>query len=864
MFSNIVRGGQTLMHRVRMFWQVILASWKIGLLVAVLFCGGYTYKTVPNYVWVQVFSYARAKAAVSLSSISGSVPKQNFQLRNGRVIKTTAKRILRDVEVNHNLKFVVWQFKQGVRYGLFVWFLLFFGALVIWSFHGRGLKKNKHLRGTSLSGALVLKEQLKKKMGRLASMVALRWSKDKIALEKKSEVLGTLLVGTIGSGKTVALLEIMQQVWKKNGWFSWLAPTKGEKAFVYDVKGGFVEKFYREGKDILLNPLDTRFPNWNLWSECRDPQDFDNIAATLMPHHMSNSDPFWINSSRTIFSAACRQLQQRGCTDIRELLRQMFDDAGDEDRLVELLEGTEAAALVSKDIKQTALSIRATLTTYCKSLMYLPAFDESKKSFSIRDWIGNGDDSWLFLAVVDDRKFEALKPLISVWVDIALQSILSLPRNEDRRIYSFIDELPSLQRLSSIERVLSLGREYGSAFFTSVQDINQFRTGYGNQAESLLSLLNTTLFLRSNSPQSCEWMANVIGKREYSESKESRSYGANTIRDGVNVGHDKRLEHIVLPTELAQLNSLEGYLRVPGEFPVAKVSFEPVDIPCIAKDLIPRKINLRDFNLQGDGGSAVLDSSKVNAEAGVVVNDRAKDREEAVATGNLAIKEGVEKKDQGLTEDMDSQIEGLSELKNIDAQEESNSEGSVDNEQENTKNVIRDKRGRKPRSDKGKKRKAEKLDEPEAQKTVVGYVASPSFKKSDLKKTKVLAVRLAENTSCVSEDKTASQITTWYKLVFFDDLAEEGLKVIVKGCRLEATGEHKEVVDVDKKTGEEVIKHEIIVKTFKLLSSPKSEEKVPEKQSRAAKDFEASKDLKPEEYSYEEVALNANELERGR
>lgn len=210
-------------------------------------------------------------------------------------------------------------------------------SLLLWGAHGRSLKQNKHLRGTALTTARNLKARLKEKMGWLASLDALKWSKEKIPLDRNSEVLGTLLVGTVGSGKTVALLEIMQQVWQKKGWFSWMFPSKGEKAIVYDIKGGFVEKFYREGKDVILNPLDVRFPNWNLWAECHDPEDFDSIAATLMPHHMSTSDPFWINSARTIFSAACRQLQQKGTPDTRELLRMIFSDIDDEDKLAELL-----------------------------------------------------------------------------------------------------------------------------------------------------------------------------------------------------------------------------------------------------------------------------------------------------------------------------------------------------------------------------------------------------------------------------------------------------------------------------------------------------------------------------------------------
>lgn len=56
---------------------------------------------------------------------------------------------------------------------------------------------------------------------------------------------------------------------------------------VYDPTGEFTEAFYREGKDILMNPLDSRSPNWNVWNEIRPsaaiPQQHTPVAAAPAP-----------------------------------------------------------------------------------------------------------------------------------------------------------------------------------------------------------------------------------------------------------------------------------------------------------------------------------------------------------------------------------------------------------------------------------------------------------------------------------------------------------------------------------------------------------------------------------------------------
>ncbi|MDW8911481.1 type IV secretion system DNA-binding domain-containing protein, partial [Legionella pneumophila] len=82
--------------------------------------------------------------------------------------------------------------------------------------------------------------------------------------------------------------------------------------------------------------------------------------------------------------------------------------------LEEYLQGTPAATLVSGKIEKTAISIRATLTTYLKSFSALAELNqEGKQPFSIRDYIlDEQQKGWLFISS-NGETHKSLKPLIS-------------------------------------------------------------------------------------------------------------------------------------------------------------------------------------------------------------------------------------------------------------------------------------------------------------------------------------------------------------------------------------------------------------------------------------------------------------------
>ena len=149
---------------------------------------------------------------------------------------------------------------------------------------------------------------------------------------------------------------------------------------------------------------------------------------------------------------------------------------------------------------------------------------------------------------------------------------MSLPPSSDRRVWFVMDELPALNRLPSLERGLAELRKYGGCLVCGVQSVSQLETTYSLQsARTILGLFNTKIFFRSLDPTTSQWVSRSIGEAETSEHIENISYGANTIRDGVSLNQTTRTKALVMPTELANLESLHCYLKVAGNLPVTKI-----------------------------------------------------------------------------------------------------------------------------------------------------------------------------------------------------------------------------------------------------------------------------------------------------
>ena len=441
--------------------------------------------------------------------------------------------------------------------------------IIAWLYQ-RGKKQSEPslVRGSYLVDGHTLEELIKKK-GKVSP-----YKLAGVPLPFGSERQHIQIIGTTGAGKTAVIQNLLTEI-----------RAKGDRAIVYDKGGTYLSKFYREGKDVILNPLDVRGRAWNVWAEGGDKADLEALAQAIIPTPINNSsDPFWVNGPRIIFVSTAHEL--RNHPDRSNLMFLEYILKADLGKIHALLRHTEAEALVSDKIQKTALTLKTVMVTYLKSLLYLKNEGEI---FSIRDWILNDEGSSSLFISSEGRKHAALTPLISAWLNTATKELLGLKPNQNRRIWFILDEIDSLQVLPFLSSAEAEGRKFGGSFLLGYHGASQLRTTYGyDGATKLSNLASTRLFLRQPEEADASYASKNIGDAEVEEVNESISYGANTMRDGISVSKQKKREPLVLPIEIQTADDLTGYLRVKGDFPAAKVKIPYVDYPIIHEEFIPR------------------------------------------------------------------------------------------------------------------------------------------------------------------------------------------------------------------------------------------------------------------------------------
>lgn len=99
--------------------------------------------------------------------------------------------------------------------------------------------------------------------------------------------------------------------------------------------------------------------------------------------------------------------------------------------------------------------------------------------FQINDWLYNGN-GMIYITNYEDIE-EILKPILSLFVDLVGRKILSMPDDLNRRIFIGLDEFGSLQRLSTIVKLLTRRRSKGACVFLGIQDDGQTEKIYTPQ-----------------------------------------------------------------------------------------------------------------------------------------------------------------------------------------------------------------------------------------------------------------------------------------------------------------------------------------------------------------------------------------------
>jgi len=562
--GSFSRGAELWMHQARMLAVAVWTAIVIAILTGV---GISVWYFIERTTVVERYALERNVIAELRSAmLMTKVPMELYADGQKQMLPVAQVLELTEDGANEALR----KLKNGAIFGALSAVGLGIMLAALWWNYGKGKMQDARLRGAQLVKGPELAKMMEARDDTAPYSIA------GVPMRKGSETLHTMIGGAQGTGKSQQFIRMMQQV-----------RARGKRAIVYDPSGEFTRMFFREGIDVLMNPLDKRSPNWNMWREIQRDYHFDNMANGLIPDP-AEADPFWAQAGRMVLKDVIRVLGQ---ADLYNAIARSNLDA-----MHALLAGTAGATYVDPTTERTGMSLKMTIQNQLESFRFLP---DTGEPFSIREWVQNDSDSWMFITAREELR-EALKPVLSLWIDTAIKAVLGLEPTHKERLWFFIDELPTLQKLDILKLALTNTRKYGLCMVIGIQDFSQLNEIYGqHQARTIISGCQTKLLLRVTDGEAARLLAKLMGEAELDEKEETLSYGLSAGRDGVSVFARRNLRDIVLTSEVLTLPDMHGYMTIPGDYPVAKVAYQYEATPTIAEGFIERT----GFGINFGGGS---------------------------------------------------------------------------------------------------------------------------------------------------------------------------------------------------------------------------------------------------------------------
>jgi type IV conjugative transfer system coupling protein TraD len=459
------------------------------------------------------------------------------------------------------------------------------------------------VRGSQFADAEIFRGALKK------ARVAVDLPLGDIRLPVEAEVKHVLTVGRPGVGKTVLLSRVIER-----------AMERGDRGVIYDFKGDYTARFYDPRRDVLFNPLDERCVGWNLFNDIATLMDVDALAASLIPPAF-HADPFWNDAARGVFSGLLHHLYQTNQRDNRSLWGALRSDVRFiAQRLKETKGGERGHTYIQDASSKQALSVHSVVMQYAQPFEYLAGVDGG---FSVVEWLNNpsGDKGWIFVTNYSDIQ-DTLRPILSLFIDLLGRKLLAMPDDLDRRVFFLLDEFGTLQRLSTIVKLLTLSRSKGGSVWVGIQDVGQIDKIYSKDLrQAIVNACGNSVLFSVADPDTAKFLSEKIGDTENLETEETYSMGPSEFRDGVSLARRRKRETLVLPSELMGLPDLTAYLKV-GGLPLTKTRLRFQGHPVRGPAFLLRE-DLRLGDVAKKGATTVRRGKGASTSKSPVADDRA-------------------------------------------------------------------------------------------------------------------------------------------------------------------------------------------------------------------------------------------------
>ncbi len=388
-----------------------------------------------------------------------------------------------------------------------------------------------------------------------------KYNETKIGFDPLKMTQSLLFIGKMGSGKTEILFNFLNQKFYN-------------RAVIHQVKAGdFVEPYYREGFDFILNPYDQRAHLWDVMSES------EGVIQTFFENYMNAV----MGDKKDFFSAAAN----RKYNENMQKIKIQYKDKTSKERwkmfiksIKDLFEEMETGDQnSSKDVGSTMQQVVEPLEIMAWQMQH-----KDTKSFVIADFFEKKDQCKLILD--NNSEFEkALTPLFSAFLAALSQVQTSRPDTKtDFTLYA-IDEYLSLAATmddSSKKRLHTLIRSKGGILMSFVQYVPKD----DKKLQQMLTSSSFAWFIFSViEEETINLIQKTIGQVEYTFTDESKS------KDSVTVSQKESKRDLI---SLEMLNGLAAefahLVYIPNEKILYKGYTPQAYVPCRNEKVIKRDL----------------------------------------------------------------------------------------------------------------------------------------------------------------------------------------------------------------------------------------------------------------------------------
>jgi type IV secretory pathway TraG/TraD family ATPase VirD4 len=206
----------------------------------------------------------------------------------------------------------------------------------------------------------------------------------------------------------------------------------------------------------------------------------------------------------------------------------------------------------------------ATLMQYISGLEYMA---DVEGDFSTKKWLTDGKPGLLYVTSYEDIA-DTLRPIISLFLDLLIKRMLSMPDDLERRIWFIFDEIGVLNMLPSVEMGIRRVRSKGGGFVIGTQDPFQLRRLYGEEGLDIIESAcgNRITFALKGRAAEREAQINIGSAETIVSGRNTTISGAKD--GGINIGEHPRKELSVMAEEL-NMRDLEAIVNLKN-YPAAR------------------------------------------------------------------------------------------------------------------------------------------------------------------------------------------------------------------------------------------------------------------------------------------------------